>query len=108
MKFDQYDEEQVPNQLIATNEELNKLSEAIKLLVNSIYDNDGRVIDIADKKGRERLENAIKSIPKEIPTALKDKDRFILEKSTKSLNKFNHLFWWAIGLGSLGIALTFI
>ncbi|MGL5016483.1 MAG: hypothetical protein ACRC6V_19725, partial [Bacteroidales bacterium] len=46
--------------------------------------------------------------PKEIPTALKDKDRFILEKSTKSLNKFNHLFWWAIGLGSLGIALTFI
>lgn len=79
-----------------------KLGRAVSVLIEALYDKEGKPVDIADKKGREALIRAIANIPKEIPANLSEEDRKLLKcaiqecKETKQTMKT--WFWWVVGL----------
>ena len=92
MKIDQYEE---PSQAEV------EFGMAVSALLTAFYTKDGQLRDIADKKGREDLIKAIRGIPKEITTNLREEDRKLLKEAIKVCNdtkkEVNRWFCWVIG-----------
>lgn len=87
MNFDQYEE--------PTDEQV-KLARAAEMLSEALIDEEGNVIDLADKEGRERLQNALRSIPKTIPAKLDSQDRELMKEVGREVERLNNRIWLSI------------
>lgn len=77
------------------------LARCVSMLVERLYDKEGNPVDIADKKGREALKQAIDHFPKEISANLKEEDKKLLktaiEECRETRKVVKNWFWWIVG-----------
>lgn len=112
MNFDQYEE--------PTYEQV-QLARAAQKLIEALFDDDGKAIDLSDKEGRKRLEdtinrleNTIKSLPKSIPSELSYVDRQRIDMIGKKLDTNQESFkawnkWWQKWfIGIIAVAALFL
>lgn len=85
------------------------LSRCVNLLVSALWNKDGTPKDIADKEGRAALMSAIGTIPKEIPTNLREEDKKLLKDTIKECQETKKVvknwFWWIVGAMFLASAI---
>ena len=85
------------------------LARCVSMLVERLYDKEGNPVDITDKKGREALIQAVKSLPEEMSKRneeLLKKYEEILDKKNQMLTKqyeenqklIKSWFWWIVGV----------